>query len=160
MSRVHHSAIVTRNVDESRRFWCEGLGFSVLMDESFDGDWPRLFGATTTRLRSLFLGASGDTESGIVELVDFGRQDDAAVGGVASRSRADDLRPPPEPGFLLLSLRANLDEVLPRLARLGLGGEPETAEVAPGVRLCVVTDPNGVLVELMDGASDPTTGSI
>ncbi len=95
--KIHHSAIVTNEVEKSLLFWTEGLGLSILMDEKFDGDWPKLFGATSTRLRS-------------------------------------------------------------RPADLGLGGEPRVAEVAPGVRLCVVTDPNGVVVELMDGASEPVAG--
>ena len=50
---------------------------------------------------------------------------------------------------MLLSLHADLDAVLPRLAALGVGGEPVVAAVA-GVRLAVVRDPNGVQVELMD----------
>jgi hypothetical protein len=51
--------------------------------------------------------------------------------------------------MFLLSLYADLDEVLPRLAQLGVGGEPRVAMLGP-VRLVVVTDPNGVMVELMD----------
>ena len=50
---------------------------------------------------------------------------------------------------MLLSLHADLDTVLPRLAALGVGGEPIVAAVG-GVRLAVVRDPNGVQVELMD----------
>jgi len=49
----------------------------------------------------------------------------------------------------LLSLYADLDEVLPRLAALGVGGEPVVEPLGP-VRLAVVHDPNGVRVELMD----------
>ena len=156
--KIHHSAIVTNEVEKSLLFWTEGLGLSILMDEKFDGDWPKLFGATSTRLRSLFLGSPDDPHCGIVELVELGRLDaeeDAVIQGQV------EIGPPgasPMPGFLLLSLHADLAEVLPRLAALGLGGEPRVAEVAPGVRLCVVTDPNGVVVELMDGASEPVAG--
>ncbi len=39
--------------------------------------------------------------------------------------------------------------MLPRLAALGVGGEPTVEAVGP-VRLAVVRDPNGVAVELMD----------
>ena len=55
-------------------------------------------------------------------------------------------------GFFLLSLSADLDEVLPRLDALGVGGQPTVAAVGP-VRLAVVHDPNGVRVELMDIAA-------
>jgi len=48
-----------------------------------------------------------------------------------------------------LSLYADLDAVLPRLAALGVGGTP-TVEAVGAVRLAVVHDPNGVRVELMD----------
>jgi hypothetical protein len=55
----------------------------------------------------------------------------------------------PATGFFLLSLFADLDAVLPRLADLGVGGVPKVIDVQ-GVRLAVVHDPNGVRVELMD----------
>ena len=57
--------------------------------------------------------------------------------------------PGPAEGFMLLSLHADLDTVLPRLAALGVGGEPTVTAVGPA-RLAVVRDPNGVRVELMD----------
>jgi hypothetical protein len=53
---------------------------------------------------------------------------------------------------MLLSLYADLDQVLPRLATLGVGGEATIRPVGP-VRLAVVRDPNGVTVELMDMAA-------
>jgi glyoxylase I family protein len=37
---IHHSAICVRDVEASLRFWRDGLGFEVLMDERFTGDWP------------------------------------------------------------------------------------------------------------------------
>lgn len=139
MAKVHHSAIVTRDFDASLRFWRDGLGLDVLMDHSFEGPWPELFGTASTTLRSVFLGEAGSPDSGVVELVSWA-----------------ETRPPPRPpatgpaeGFFLLSLHADLDTVLPQLAALGVGGEPVVAAVA-GVRLAVVHDPNGVAVELMD----------
>ena len=138
MAKVHHSAIATRDVEASLVFWRDGLGLEVLMDQTFEGPWPALFATRSSTLHSVFLGESAAAESGIVELV--------ATEGVGTT-----LAPPPAPpaGFLLLSLYADLDVVLPRLAALGVGGEPVVEAVGP-VRLAVVHDPNGVRVELMD----------
>lgn len=144
MARIHHTAICSRDVEASLRFWRDGLGLAEMMDLSFDGDWPTLFGAPTSKLRSVFLGDPGDFESGIIELVVFdGAEAEAVLDTDSSASR------PPASGFFLVSLHAELDVVLPRLAGLGVGGEAKMIEVS-GVRLAVVTDPDGVKVELMD----------
>jgi catechol 2,3-dioxygenase-like lactoylglutathione lyase family enzyme len=138
VAKVHHSAIATRDVEASLVFWRDGLGLEVIMDQTFEGPWRELFGAGSTTLRSVFLGEVAAPEDGIVELV--------VMEGTAPP--APGARGPAE-GFFLLSLYADLDTVLPRLAQLGVGGEPTVAAVGP-VRLAVVHDPNGVPVELMD----------
>ena len=51
MAGIHHAAICTADVELSLKFWCDGLGFTELFDQSFTGDWPELFGAKTDRLR-------------------------------------------------------------------------------------------------------------
>jgi glyoxylase I family protein len=148
VAKVHHSAIGTRDVEGSLAFWRDGLGFEVLMDHSFDGPWPELFGGTSTTLRSVFLGDPAAPDAGIVELVDL-----AGMGPAGTPA------PRPAQGFFLLSLSADLDQVLPRLAVLGLGGEPVVAAVS-GVRLAVLHDPNGVRVELMDVAAAANLSSM
>ena len=134
--KVHHTAVVSTDVDASLRFWRDGLGFVVQMDSEFEGDWPALFDAPGTTLRSVFLGDPAVPDSGIVELVD--------LGGVPAGG------PPAAPttGFFLVSVYCDVDEVLGRLAGLGLGGEPRRIE-SYGVPMVVVTDPNGVRVELI-----------
>lgn len=148
MAKVHHSAIATRDVEASFVFWRDGLGLDVLMDHSFDGPWPELFGSAATMLRSIFLGEATAPESGIVELV---AMEGTAPPGAAATG--------PTEGFFLLSLHADLDTVLPRLAALGVGGEPTVAAVS-GVRLAVVHDPNGVRVELMDDVARDNLASL
>ncbi len=69
MPGIHHTAIVTADVDASMRFWRDGLGLAELFDYTFTGDWPTLFGAATDQLRSIFLGDPETPETGIVELV-------------------------------------------------------------------------------------------
>ncbi len=138
---VHHSAICTTDLEESLRFWRDGLGFTVLMDERFQGDWPTLLEGPTDWLRAVFLGDPSAAQSGIVELVDLG----PLPGPVESA--------PPRSGFLLLSVFIDVTATLDRLAGLGLGGVPRRVDVS-GVAMAVVRDPNGVLVELVDtGAS-------
>ena len=135
---LHHAAIATTDLDASLRFWRDGIGFEELMDHSFDGDWPTLFGTTTSTLRSVFLGDPSHGSSGVVELVDFGEP----LADGASTAR-------PAAGFFLLSCYVDLDATLVRLSELGLGGEPTIIEVH-GVRMAVVADPDGVRVELID----------
>jgi catechol 2,3-dioxygenase-like lactoylglutathione lyase family enzyme len=137
VAKVHHSAIMTRDVEASLVFWRDGLGFDVLMDHTFEGPWPSLFGTGSTTLRSVFLGEADAPDSGIVELVCTEGLTSPAASGAAAE------------GVFLLSLYADLDEVLPRLAALGVGAEPAVEAVGP-VRLAVVYDPNGARVELMD----------
>ena len=148
MAKVHHSAIVTHDVEASLVFWRDGLGLDLLMDHTFEGPWDELFGGTSTKLRSLFLGDAASPDSGIVELVDTGEAG-APVPGTGD----------PTAGFLLLSLFADLDQVLPRLASLGVGGEATVRPVGP-VRLAVLQDPNGVTVELMDTAARQNLGAL
>jgi len=69
---IHHTAI-TADVERSMRFWCDGLGFTELFDHTFTGDWRTLFNARTDRLRSIFLGDPNAPDTGLVELVQFGR---------------------------------------------------------------------------------------
>jgi glyoxylase I family protein len=124
------------------RFWCDGLGFAELFDQTFTGDWPTLFGATTDRLRSVFLGDPTAPDTGIVELVEF---EDAEPGPP----------PPPAPafGFFLLSLQRDVDVTLAGLAALGFDDGVRRIEMpAPGgktVAMAVVTAPDGVRVELI-----------
>jgi glyoxylase I family protein len=134
--KVHHSAICTVDVEESLRFWRDGLGFAPIMDLTFEGAWRTLFDAPADTLRSVFLGDPAEPSTGIVELVDFG-------------SVPSSLPPTgPAVGFFLVSVYTDVDAALARLAELGLGGPPRRIEVS-GVSMAVVRDPNGVLVELV-----------
>lgn len=143
MAHVHHSAIVTRDVDASVRFYRDGLGLQVLMDHEFEGDWRTLFDAPRDRLRSVFLGDPDAPDAGIVELVTFGADGDG--GG----------EPPvgaPRAGFFLLSFFVDVDATMARLAALGFDEPARRTRVrAPEghVDMVTVRDPDGVLVELV-----------
>jgi glyoxylase I family protein len=140
---VHHSAIVTTDVENSLRFWRDGLGLVEMLDHSFTGDWPTLFDAGTDVLRSIFLGDPNHPGSGIVELVYFER-----IDGPPSEP-GHGLRP----GFFLLSLERDVEGTLASLAELGfIEGVRRISMPAPRgktVAMAVITAPDGVLVELI-----------
>ena len=142
MPGIHHTAIVTADVEASMRFWRDGLGFTELFDYTFTGDWPTLFGAATDQLRSIFLGDPALADTGIVELV--------VLDGAQPSPSASDA---PAYGFFLLSLQRDVDATLTALADLGFDNGVRRIEMpAPGgkkVAMAVITAPDGVRVELI-----------
>jgi catechol 2,3-dioxygenase-like lactoylglutathione lyase family enzyme len=145
MTGVHHTAIVTTDVERALSFWQAGLGLTILFDHVFTGDWPILFDATTDTLRSIFLGDPSAPDSGIVELVVFDKP-------------AETRTPPTGPaiGFFLVSLNRDVEPTLRRLADLGFtDGVRQIAVPAPHgkqVQMAVITAPDGVRVELIGPA--------
>ena len=137
MPRIHHSAICTNDVETSLRFWRDGIGFEQMMDMEFEGDWPTLFDAPATSLRSIFLGDPAAPDSGIVELVDLGEVPEGGAGV------------PPTTGFCLLSVDLDLEETLGRLVELGFGDDLRRITVH-GVDMAAITDPNGIRLELIE----------
>ncbi|WP_428338622.1 VOC family protein [Mycobacterium sp.] len=145
MNGIHHTAIVTTDVERALSFWQDGLGLTILFDHVFVGDWPALFAAKTDNLRSIFLGDPEAPDTGILELVVF-----------------DDPEPAHEPaagpasGFFLVSLSRDVEPTLGRLADLGFtDGVRQIAVAAPGrkqVDMAVVVAPDGVRVELIGPA--------
>ena len=152
MAHVHHSAIHARDEEASLRFYRDGLGLQVLMDHEFDGDWPTLFDAPSTRLRSLFLGDPATPDAGIVELVTFAVDGAEADGPLPSAAR-------PGHGFFLLSFFVDVAATLARLAALGFDA-PARRITVPGpageVEMAAIRDPDGVLVELVGTPRTPT----
>jgi len=139
---VHHAAICTSDVEQSMKFWRDGLGFTELFDHTFTGDWPKLFGAKTDRLRSIFLGDPQTPDTGIVELVVLEGAEDASAAS-----------PAPRHGFFLLSPQREVDMTLSALAALGFDDGVRRisvpAPVGRTVPVAVITAPGGVLVELI-----------
>jgi len=130
--RIHHAAILSADIDASLRFWRDGLGFQLLMDETFEGDWKTLFGIDATKVRSVMVGDPSRAGSGIVEFVQF-------------------LGADVPPGFELLSLFVGyVDEAL---ANLGADAKElrriEVTSPDGPVPMVTVRDPDGVLVEII-----------
>jgi glyoxylase I family protein len=130
--RIHHAAIVVADVDASLRFWRDGLGFQLLMDETFEGDWKTLFGIDATKVRSVMVGDPSRAGSGIVEFVQF-------------------LGADVPPGFELLSLFVgDVDETLSKLGDAAVELRRIEVDSPDGpVPMVTVRDPDGVLVEII-----------
>jgi len=148
-ARVHHSAICVHDVDSSLRFYRDGIGLEVFMDHVFEGDWPGLFDAPSTTLRSIFLGDPHQPDAGIVELVSFEDGGSPPSGPPASGPLRASV------GFFLLSFYVDVDEVLARLERLGFGPARRIEQPAPNgsVSMASLYDPDGVRIELVDVAA-------
>src|SRR5947199_7640745 len=117
MPGIHHTAIVSADLERSMRFWRDGLGLAQLFDHAFEGDWPTLFNARTGRLRSIFLGDPRTPDTGIVELVQF--------EGAAPAAAIDE----PAFGFFLVSLERDVDATLGALAGLGFDDDVSRIEM-------------------------------
>jgi catechol 2,3-dioxygenase-like lactoylglutathione lyase family enzyme len=148
MIGVHHTAIVTADVENALRFWQSALGFTILFDHVFTGDWPTLFDATADTLRSIFLGDPAAPDTGIVELVVF--DNPASATGPTGPTGG------PATGFFLVSLNRDVAPTLRRLAALGFNdGVRQIVVPAPHgkqVQMAVITAPDGVRVELIGPA--------
>jgi glyoxylase I family protein len=143
-ARVHHSAIQVHDMDSSLRFYRDGIGLEVLMDHVFEGDWPTLFDAPSTTLRSVFLGDPRHPDTGIVELVSFDAAAPVAPAPLTTGA-----------GFFLLSFYVEVDEVLDRLTTLGFGPARRLEQPAPTgpVSMASLLDPDGVRIELVGVAA-------
>ena len=127
-------------MDTSLRFYRDGIGLTVLADKILPADLESLLGVHTRQVRMVFLGSAEHPDAGILELLDLGvpAVDNAAPqGGLPAR------------GLFLVSFQVDVQAVLSRLAELGLGGTPRIMGVRGGNVAATVTDPDGVMVELL-----------
>lgn len=142
---IHHTVLAVRDLEQSLRFYRDGIGLDVLQDRTVEGDWPTLFGAPTRSLRVVFLGDSStpDLYSGVLELNAF-----EAELGPAPVQQA-------HYGVTIISYFVDVEATLARLTALGLGGEPARIEQrTPNgtIAIATVRDPDGVTVLLTPGS--------
>ncbi|MFN8031681.1 MAG: VOC family protein [Mycobacterium sp.] len=140
MTTMHHAGVCVTDLEESLRFYRDGLGLTVLADKALQADLERLLGVRTEAVRTVFLGDAAHPDSGIIELLDLG------VPGIAA---GPPQRGAPARGVFLLSVQVDVVAVLSRLAGMGLGGTPRTMPTPGGGMAATVTDPDGVMVELL-----------
>lgn len=139
-SPLHHAGVCVEDMAESLRFYRDGLGLTVFVDTVLRADLQPLLGVRTEEVRTVFLGSSARSDSGMVELLDLG------VDSLRGGRRQAGL---PARGIFLLSFQVDVGATLTRLQRLGLGGEPRVMTVPGGASAATVVDPDGVLVELL-----------
>jgi len=140
MTTLHHAGVCVRDMDASLRFYRDALGLTVLTDKVLNADLESLLGVSTRSVRTVFLGDAEHPDSGIVELLDLGLSgiaDNAAQAGLPAR------------GVFLLSFQVDVPAVVSRLEKMGLGGTPRTMPTPGGGLAATVTDPDGVMVELL-----------
>ena len=133
-SRLHHTAYVTRDLEATRRFYEELLGFPLI------ATWceaDELFGAVRTYCHCLF----GIGDGGALAFFQFEKLEDQELFGP---------RMPPTP-FHHIALKCDTEtqnQVKERLADAGYR-EPDTFVLEHGYCTSLyVTDPNGMIVEL------------
>jgi catechol 2,3-dioxygenase-like lactoylglutathione lyase family enzyme len=140
VTTMHHAGLCVRNIEQSLRFYCDGLGLTVLADKVLNADLEPLLGVHTETVRTVFLGDIAHPDSGIVELLDLGLPDIAEAQPQAGL---------PARGVFLLSVQVDVQAVLSRLQEMSLGGTPRTMPTPGGGIAATVTDPDGVMVELL-----------
>lgn len=140
MSTTHHVGICVCDMAESLRFYRDGLELTVLADKVLNADLESLLGVHTEAVRTVFLGDAEHPDAGMVELLDLG------LPSVAETQPQPGL---PLRGVFLLSLQVDVRAVLYRLEVMGLGGSPRTMPTPGGGIAATVTDPDGVMVELL-----------
>ena len=139
---MHHVGIAVRDLERSVRFYRDGLGFTVLMEQTFDKDWKRLVDSPCSRMHAVILAQPGESGSAI-ELIAF-------EDGVVRSPRSG----PPTGIFLMAFEIADVEAAKQRLVALGCGDFELEHSVIGGHRLNVtfVRDPDGNVVELVAAA--------
>jgi glyoxylase I family protein len=141
-SRLHHNAYVTRDLEATRRFYEDLLGFPLI------ATWcesDELFGAVRTYCHCFF----GIGDGSALAFFQFANAEDQEQFGPEM----------PSTPFHHIALNCNAetqDEVKERLAAAGYR-EPRTFTLDHGYcKSLYVTDPNGLIVELtVDGPNAP-----
>ncbi|KAF3055340.1 hypothetical protein CFAM422_013173 [Trichoderma lentiforme] len=136
---VHHTVVQVSDLDASINFYSNGIGLDILSRAVDGSDYSTLFDTHVSNVSAAFLGDKSrpDDHSGILELAQF--------GGLYKHGR----KPMPfENGASWFSFLVDVEQTLSRLAKMGLGGQPHTAQVR-GETWSSVHDPDGVIVLLI-----------
>jgi catechol 2,3-dioxygenase-like lactoylglutathione lyase family enzyme len=136
---VHHIGIAVRDLEESLRFYRDGLGCQVVFEQTFDRDWKRLVGSPASRMRAVVVAHPEDPACPI-ELVAF-------EDGLKRSPR----REAPNGLFLIAFPTSDVPGTKTRLAKLGFSDFEESQSEIHGQKIGItfVRDPDGTVVELV-----------
>jgi catechol 2,3-dioxygenase-like lactoylglutathione lyase family enzyme len=138
-ARLLHYSHCVSDVERSRRFYVDVLGFEVVVEFDFDdAATARVMGVPDARFKGIFMQRDGMR----IELIGFTNPPpDRRV----RRRRADEI------GHSHLSFYVlDLDATLANLSAQGVPIDQDTrAELAGGIRCCVVRDPDGFPIEIV-----------
>jgi glyoxylase I family protein len=138
-ARLLHYSHCVSDIERSRRFYTDVLGFEVVAEFDFDDPaTAQVMDIPGCRFKGVFMKLDGMR----IELIGFA---EPAPERTRRKRRADEI------GHSHLSFYVtSLDETLADLARHGVEIERHTrATLAGGIECCVVRDPDGFPIEMV-----------
>jgi lactoylglutathione lyase len=139
-ARLLHYSHCVSDIERSRRFYTDVLGFEVVAEFDFDDpDTARVMGVPGCRFKGIFMKCDGQR----IEIIGFSQPPpDTTV----RRRQANEI------GHSHLSFYVtNLDEALAYLRSKGVPVEDDTRTLLPsGITCCVVRDPDGFPIEMVE----------
>jgi lactoylglutathione lyase len=140
-----HGGITVKNIDESLRFYHEGLGLPLKFDRLLDGPYLNvLLDLTQTAIRAAFLDIPG---GGFIELLEY-----QGIERFDASARPCDYGS----GHFCFYVEG-IDEIAERLLSMGYRARSEdcvdiTAGPNQGARALYMKDPDGYYIELFQSA--------
>jgi lactoylglutathione lyase len=138
-ARLLHYSHCVSDVERSRRFYTDVLGFETVFEMDFDDAMTaKVMGLETARFKGIFMKRDGMR----IELIGFS---DPPPDRTVRARRSNEI------GHSHLSFYVtSLDEALAELRAQGVRVDDETRQVLPsGIECCVVRDPDGFPIEIV-----------
>ena len=136
---VHHIGIAVRDLEESLRFYCEGLGCEIVFELTGERDWQRLVDTPASTMRAVIV-APPESPACPIELIAF-----------EDRVKREPRKGPPTGLFLIAFVVDDVAATKAKLANLGFDEFEETYSEINGQKIDVtfVRDPDGNAVEVV-----------
>jgi len=138
-ARLLHYSHCVSDIDRSRRFYTDVLGFETVFEIDFDdAATAKVMGLQTARFKGIFMKRDGMR----IELIGFA---DPPPDRTVRTRKSNEI------GHSHLSFYVtSLDEALAELRAQGVKIDDETRTVLPsGIECCVVRDPDGFPIEIV-----------
>src|SRR6185295_2923136 len=139
-ARLLHYSHCVSDIERSRRFYTDVLGFEVVAEFDFDdADTAKVMGVPGCKFKGIFMKRDGMR----IEIIGFS---EPAPDRTVRKRRADEI------GHSHLSFYvANLEEALAYLRSKGVSVDEESrTKLSMGIECCVVRDPDGFPIEMVE----------